>query len=165
MIVEIIVGVIVAGAAYFAPTAINYIRHLSRSGINISGAWQIYQPEHPEDGGDLKHRWRTEINLRHIGRRISGTAIAHCLSDDVPDVHYEVHGHIDDGYVDAIFRDKEESRMSRSVFLLKVNGTGRTLMGYRAFTGVITDTPRTIECEWRRPGASAVDVDCNRRVG
>lgn len=160
-IYEIVAAVGLVSATHYGPTWVNYIRHIARSGIDISGKWEIIQSERAIDGQGEERKWKTTINLTQVGREIKGEASAVCITDSsFREVVYGIYGFLENNYLDVSFRDRDRSKMSRSIFLLKVVEAGNTLVGYRMFAGVLSDRPRGVACKWRRPGASLPDIAC-----
>ena len=136
----------VAGGVHFGPTMVNYVRHIARAGIDISGHWVIGPTERTEDGSDLRKQWTTEIEIKQLGKAITGSALAKPYGHDSRPVRYRIIGSFENGYLDAIFRDLDKSRFSVSLFLLKIENSGISLKGHRIFSGAIEDRSRAAEC-------------------
>lgn len=165
MIYELLIAGGVFGTTHYGPTVVNYARHYLRASIDISGDWEIVQSQITEDGGELRKSWTTKISIKQVGKKISGNAVSHPVNHDSRSVHYSVEGHFENNYLSVVFRDLEKHRFSVSVFLLKVENEGTSLVGHRVFSGALEDRAKTIECSWRKPGLGASDVGCGRQIG
>lgn len=129
----------------------------------LHGNWIIKHLSRPCDGKDLQINWVTEANLKHVGRKICGSAISICNSppDNPKDpeigdkIEYKVEGEYYDGICHVAFLNKNHRPRSRSVFLLELTNTGSILMGYRSFVARKTDENqpyviRSVSCQWER---------------
>lgn len=162
MIYEIVGSTIIVAGTHYGPGILNYVRHMARSGIDISGEWELVQSARTEDGGEIKKVWATDMSIRQIGKKITGKAVAKGQNHDTATVRYKLEGSFENGYADLTFRDVEKSRFSVSLFLLKICNNGATLKGHRLFSGAIEDVSRAVECEWRRSGIAIEEAGCGK---
>lgn len=162
LIIEVLATAAVVTVGHNAATILNYVKHYSRSGIDLTGDWELHQAPTTEDGGEITKKWKTDISIRQIGTKISGKAIAKPVNNTSSPVKYKITGVYENGYAALTFRDLERMRFSISTFLLKSSSSGAILDGHRLFSGKVIDSSRAVECTWRRLGVESEDDGCGK---
>jgi hypothetical protein len=147
----------VAAAAHYGRYVPDLLRHISRNGLSIAGSWHMEHLSDPTDGRGIEDKWVTNIELKQLGQIIRGTAVATSQHEGYPTVTYRVEGKFSNNYLDVVFRDKDNSRVNRSVFLLAVSEAGQCLKGFRIFAGRDIHIARAVECKWSQSRGGASD--------
>ena len=86
MLFEIVATIGVVTIGHNAGAILNYIKHFSQSGIDLTGEWELLQAPTTEDGGEIVKVWKTDITIKQIGVKISGKATAKPVNHTSPPV-------------------------------------------------------------------------------
>ena len=92
------------------------------SGIDISGLW-----EETIDESDSDHM---KLELKQKERKVTGIATLTSNVEDIKTLTLLIEGHLQDGYLLLILKNKDRKRPSLSTYLLKINGGGKKLTGH-----------------------------------